>query len=747
MGMINNLMRNLVRGHAAKRSWTPAEARELIARGELDRAGEAIDKLAEDTPNRDLLLLCLRGELAFRDHRDTDAEKLFRDALALAPGLCDAHYGLSIVMLARAEPEAALRHAQFAVNTGRGARFSAQLGLCHLELGNFSRAGSALTRATRLEPSDKASWNNLGIARRAKGDLYGAQISFKRALEIDPDFERAANNLKMLLSDAETFGIDLASPPPSRTNASPSEAGFEDIDGLEAAGELSAAIEACEQLCLDRPDESAPVIKLYRLYRAQGDTQNGLDALEAFRSRHPDDLDALKEHGIALIRENEFKQAKPLVTQALEARPDDVDLLVAMSDIRFEQDRFAESGELLERAFALDQSLHMKGKLAANLHARCRYEEALKLVDEMLAEQPAVAEDVMGVRVYALTQLGRHDEALPMLDESIAKQPNDPNRRFPRATIHLLNERFGEGWDDYAYRALSSTRHLRMVPFPLWRGEPLEGKTLLVLAEQGLGDQVMFASCLPDVVALRPARTVVEVVDRVAPTIARSFPECEVVATKQDAAFDWVRKLGHVDYFVPMGDLPQRFRRSHADFPRHTGYLRAAPERVAHWRTQLAALGGRPKIGVSWRGGTELTRQGLRTLDVTMLRPLADRCDADWVCLQYGEVKDDLAKAAEAGMPMHHWPESIRDLDEFAALITALDLVVTVCNTTVHYAGAVGREVWVLTPKVPEWRYGLHSTVLPWYPSSRLYRQADAGDWQHALARIGQDLSERFPRS
>ena len=124
----------------------------------------------------------------------------------------------------------------------------------------------------------------------------------------------------------------------------------------------------------------------------------------------------------------------------------------------------------------------------------------------------------------------------------------------------MLNERFAEGWDDYAFRNLSCTKHLRMMPFPQWKGESLEGKTLLVIAEQGLGDQVMFASCLPDLVPLNPGRTIVEVIDRVAPTIARSFPMCEVVATKQDNEFEWVPALGHVDYFVPMGDLPQRFR-------------------------------------------------------------------------------------------------------------------------------------------------------------------------------------------
>jgi ADP-heptose:LPS heptosyltransferase len=283
-----------------------------------------------------------------------------------------------------------------------------------------------------------------------------------------------------------------------------------------------------------------------------------------------------------------------------------------------------------------------------------------------------------------------------------------------------------------------------MVAFPAWKGEPLEGKSVLVLAEQGLGDQVMFASCLPDLLMLKPGRVVVEVVDRIAPTIARSFPMCEVVPTKQDSTLTWVKDIGEIDFFIPMGDLPQFFRRDILSFSSHEGYLSASPPRVQHWRKTLAALGNRPKIGVSWRGGTEQTRSILRTMSVDQVSTLARAIDADWICLQYGPVEQDLKLADANGMPLHHWPGAISDLDEFAALIAALDVVVTVCNTTVHYAGALGRPVWVMAPRVPEWRYGLRFQSLPWYPSSKMFRQRSDGDWDDVLRRVSQDLAARF---
>jgi tetratricopeptide (TPR) repeat protein len=713
--------------------------RDLLSSGRLSEAARAVGFLAPDTPELRLVQLCLRGEIAFRQHDDRLAERAFDEALALAPGAADVHYGLSLLLFERGETEAALRHAQFATNTGDAARFSAHLGLCHLTLRNYLRAKNALLRATRLDPDDKASWNNLGIVRRAQGDFRGARTAFDRALELDPSFEQARQNRSQLeLEHANLLGVEVTETLPGESGGDLDQATKE----LVSAGHLSQAIERCERLCIERPHDLDPVVELFALYRELGDSQTGIDALVAFLTRHPDHIGAVAALGKALVAHGEVVQAKQYVERALDARPDDVSLLLAMADIRFHQHRYTDAGNLLERAFALEPSIHMKGRLAANLIARCKYEEGLALIDEMLEEKPEVARDVLALQTMALNYLGRHDEILPKLNEQISQQPYDPQSRFSRASINLLAEKYAEGWDDYAFRNLEATRHLRMLPFPLWDGGSLEGKTILIAAEQGLGDQIMFASCLPDLMAKAPHRVIVEVVDRVAPTLVRSFPQFEWVATKQDKLLEWVRDLGHVDCFILMGDLPRFFRRRREDFPAHTGYLRADAQRVAHWRAALEARGdARPvRIGVSWRGGTESTRTSIRSLGVTDLAPLVSAVEAQWVCLQYGDVAADLAAASQAGLAMAYWPESIKDLDEFAALIQALDLVITVCNTTVHYAGGLGKQVWVMAPKVPEWRYGLRNQSMPWYPASRVWRQAEAGDWHSVLNAVAEQL-------
>lgn len=752
MGVLSRLASGFGIRVPGKKVWNAAQIRDLLDRQLFDEAKLAVDSFDASVPHGEAVSLCLRGEVAFRQHDDALAERMFLEALSQAAGLADAHYGLSLVLLSRGESESAQRHAQFAINAGNEGRFSAQMGLCQLELGNSARAAETLARAVRLDPQDKASWNNLGIARRAQGKMSQARTAFARALELDPSFERAATNAKLLEAEfsRSTHGVEVVTNQACEPGQEVCDPLLHEVRALAKSGSLERAIDRCEQLSIEHSDAVVLVVELASLYRDHGDPQSGLDALQAFISRNPDNMDATSALGCALVASGEFVQAKPLVELALDARPDDVPVLLAMADIRFQQERYSAACALLERAFALDSSIHMKGRLASCLIACCRYDEGLALVDEMLAEDPAVEPGLLGMQILAFTFLGRYREVLPKIDAFLERQPFDAQRRFARASINLMLGNYAEGWHDYRYRNLDSSRHLRMLHFPLWEGQPLNGKSLLVLAEQGLGDQVMFASCLPDVLSLNPDRVVVEAIDRVAPTIARSFPSCHVIATKQDKKLDWVRDVGAVDFFIPMGDLPLHFRRKREDFPVHRGYFRADSERISHWGAALGDIdGGRKlRIGLSWRGGTEATRTSVRSFEVTKLGSLLGAADATWVCLQYGDVKADLLASEEAGMSLHYWPEAIKNLDDFAALISSLDMVITVCNTTVHYAGAVGKPVWVLAPRVPEWRYGLDIEVMPWYPSSRIFRQDTSGDWGKVLTAVAEALQKfRAPSS
>jgi len=342
----------------------------------------------------------------------------------------------------------------------------------------------------------------------------------------------------------------------------------------------------------------------------------------------------------------------------------------------------------------------------------------------------------------ALQEHGRLEEALGAYDAARSLDPQHVGARFHRAIALLTLGRFAEAWPEYELRLRSEDRPQRAFPFPRWQGDPLDGRTILVHAEQGIGDEILFASCLPDLIA-RARHCVIDCAPKLAAIFARSFPAATVHGGHQADPVDWASALG-IDVQVPAGSLPLYLRDDLAAFPAHQGYLRADPAKVGRWRARLAALGPGRAVGVSWRGGTARTRTERRSLPLPALVPLLREPGFRFVSLQYGADAAAEAErlAAESGIRIHHWPEGLDDFDETAALATALDGVVSVCTAIVHLGGALGRPVWVATPRVPEWRYGASGDRMPWYPSVRLIRQAESAEWQPVIDALRRELDD-----
>jgi hypothetical protein len=207
---------------------------------------------------------------------------------------------------------------------------------------------------------------------------------------------------------------------------------------------------------------------------------------------------------------------------------------------------------------------------------------------------------------------------------------------------------------------------------------------------------------------------------------------------------DWLEGAGPVDVRIPAGSLPLYLRRSSASFLQHRGYLRADPQRVARWRERLRKLGPGPKVGLSWRGGVPQTGRGSRSLALAELLPVLQPGAASsisFVNLQYGRCGDELAAFRQQhGIDIHHWQEAIDDYEETAALVSALDLTLSVCTAVVDLAGALGRPVWVMAPVRTDFRYGLRGEAMRWYPSARVFRQARYGEWGPVLDTIAAAL-------
>lgn len=704
-----------------RRSVRPEDIRTMIRAGDLAGAEAAIPALPANLPHRDVVTDCLLGLIRFHQRDDDAARELFIKVLRVHPEVPEAHHGLSIVLAEGGQILPATKHAQFAVNAApEEARFQAQAGYCNLVLNNLQAALPALQRATRLDPDDAHAWNNLGVLLTRKGDPARAARAFQRALDIKPDFVAARHHAERLAQDFSAAARIPGQDTPVRD------------------------VEELEQILIQSPDNFDVVEELNRAYCLMGDPQSGIDVLTAWRVRHPGDVRASKALGLAQLGVSAFAEAADVLLVALNQGEPDPEVFKALGSALSRMDRFDEAGRHFESAAKLSPSDDdLKMLQATNLMMLCRYEEALRLCEDLTARGIVVP-----VHGCVLSYMGRIEEGQAMLDRYLTVQPHEPNLRLFRSSLRLLREQYAQGWEDYRYRTIADRKENRVVPLPEWDGEPLEGKQIVVLAEQGLGDQVMFASCLNDLAALGPSKIVVEVIVRAAETLARSFPQFTIVPTKQNLDIRWLNDFPDLDYFVHLADLPLHFRRSAVDFPLHEGYLVPDDGKVARWRSEIsgwAALrepmaGRRPRIGLSWRGGLPSTRQPVRTIPLEDLAALCRGIDATWVGLQYGNAGADVERLQELGVDMAYWPESIADLDDFAAIVSGLDLVITVCNTTVHYAGALGRCVWVLAPMIPEWRYGLDSPDMPWYPSARVFRQPCLGDWRGLIETVRNEL-------
>ena len=254
----------------------------------------------------------------------------------------------------------------------------------------------------------------------------------------------------------------------------------------------------------------------------------------------------------------------------------------------------------------------------------------------------------------------------------------------------------------------------------------------------------MFASCIGDVIP-RAGHCVIDCHPKLEKLFRRSFPEATIHGGSQvDTDLSWLERIPSADLKIPSGSLPFHFRRSLDAFPRHTGYLRADEARVQHWRSRLAVLGDGLKVGLSWRGGSRFTHRGLRSLELDQLQVLLGVQGIDFVSVQYGDCAAEIDRLQqEKGISIAHWPEAIDDYDETAALVSALDLVISVQTAVVHLGGALGKPVWVMVPAAPEWRYGRSGSTIPWYPSVTLFRQRVLHDWQPVISEVTEHLRSR----
>lgn len=466
----------------------------------------------------------------------------------------------------------------------------------------------------------------------------------------------------------------------------------------------------------------------------------------AIEHRH-DDADAHNNLGMSHLRAGRSDDAMDAFVLATHFRPHFPQAFYNMALVALQRRDFDEVVRCLERALGLDPAFVAAHNTLGYVltHQTGDFERGAAHIRKALAITPADP-DVLCNYSAVLAQEGRAADALEVCQGLLASHPQMHEARLNRALAQLKLGRFGEAWSDYEARKLARGNYVpRALPLPEWRGEPLHGQKLLIYAEQGLGDQIMFASCVPDVLKLAES-CLIECAPPLAALFTRSFAPAIVIEQTDDANLARRALAAGATYQAAVGSLPAQVRRRRAEFPDHAGFLRGDPLRIDYWKGRLDALGPGLKVGISWAGGAPSTRGASRSTQLSQWAPILRQERCHFVNLQYGNVAAELeALSRERMRPIHDWRDAIENYDETAALVAALDLVITVQTALVHLAGGLGKPTWVLLQAACEWRYGESGETMPWYPSVRLLRQQRPGEWDSVVMRIAQDIARLAP--
>jgi len=597
-----------------------------------------------------------------------------------------------------------------------------QKGLQLHQAGKLPEAGEIYKKILEADPENVDALNLMGVLLQAGGQLDTAIVLLEQATKLAPDYAAPLVNLG---------------------------------NALQLAGKAGEAVEAFEKAMALEPAQPEAANNLASALNDLGRHEDAVRACQAALKLKPGFAEAYNNMGNAQAALGRPEEAEESYKKALEINPTQATALFNLGNALVDQDRTEDALEQYRKAVALD-----------NANAEKHYNYANTALELDLYEQAAesfqnaidIDEDYLDAHCNlgsALQSLGRLDEAIASYRHALkmagAKHANE-NRGPGNADLHwnlalalLQNGEFEEGWAEYEWRWQNPafTTPQKIVPEPLWDGGDLSGKTILLHAEQGLGDTLQFIRYAP-LVAGKGARVVVEcrapLVRLLAGTpgvdqVVGQTPEQDRVQVAGDV-FGQVAALPSFDCHAPLMSLPHLFGTTLDSIPAAVPYLAPPPNAVVDSRL---FEGDGLKVGFAWAGSPTRTKDHTRSLEPIRFEPLFGVPGARFYSLQVGGGMGGFDKLQPAEN-VFDLGADFADFADTAAAVKALDLVICVDTAVAHLAGGLGIPAWVLLPAAGGYLWLHDRDDSPWYPGLRLFRQPAPGDWDSVLAAVGVEL-------
>ncbi len=584
-----------------------------------------------------------------------------------------------------------------------------QLAFSHYDLGRLLEAEELCRLILRKIPCQVDAMQLLGLLLERRGQYADAAQLLRKAIRQAPKQAHLHNSLGMALHE-------LGRP-------------------QEAVLEFSRALEIRPDFAKAHNNLGVALMKLGRMDDAMTACREAIRLQGDFK-------EAYNNLGLALKKTGELENAVASYEKALNLDPGYAAALSNLGMALIAQGRLKEAAKKLQKAVSLvPNSAEFLNNLGVLFNRQGHFEEAVAAGERAIAMHPDCAEAHNNLGT-ALMELGRFSEAEAAFERAIVTDPECAEAHNNRSLVLLLTARFEEGWEEHEWRWRHDGFSTPLRPFSqTWWDGSVEGVTkLLVWAEQGIGDEVQFSGLIRHVLS-RGIHVVVECDQRLAPLLRRSFPGIVVVERTDPPAP--LLKDPSITHQIPMASIPRVLGLSPNSMSFQDPFMIPDEKQRDRFRSEYKGDGHSLLVGISWRSGN--SQEGpKRSVGLEQWGPILRIGAARFVNLQYGDCSRELQAAYEQFGVQVLEDEKInplKNLESFAAQVAAMDLVISVDNSTVHFAGALGVEVWTMLPSEPDWRWGLEGDRTRWYPTMRLFRQEERGNWEPVISRLAGELT------
>jgi hypothetical protein len=640
----------------------------LHQNGQLAEAVKIYEQVLSQNPEH-IQALHFLGVIAYQQHDPNRAVKLIGQAVSLMPDYAEAHCHLGLSFQVLELFDKALGSFDKAISINLSfAQAHNNKGVVLQKLKRFEDSCESFRQAIRLEPRTAGHHFNLGNSLKQVAQLPQAIESYEKAIELEPSFAQAYNNKGVVLKEL---------------------------------GQLQMAAISFGKAYEIRPDYAEAFNNHGNTLKELGQHEDALHSFEAAIKTRPDLAEAYNNKGFVLQELERFEQALACYDKAIQIKPD-----------------FAQA----------------HGNRGNSLKKLSRFEEALVCYERAISLKPDYAEAFYNMGVVN-TELLRLLEAATCYDKAISIDESSVIVYRNRAMVNLMQGQFDGGWQDYEWRWKQSDvlPKLRHFDKPLWLGkESLQNKTILIYAEQGLGDTIQFCRYAKSLAQLG-----CKVILEVPPSLMKLLQGLQGVFKLVSSESTTVESaLPHFDFHCPIMSLPLAFKTDLASIPSPMPYLKGLEEKKVQWRGKLGAK-SKKRIGLVWSGSTGHGNDKSRSMS---LRQMLEGLPAqfEYVSLQKEVREVDEPYLKQSGLK--HFGAELEDFVDTAALCELMDLVICVDTSVAHLSAALGCKTFIVLPYVPDWRWLVGRSDCPWYETVKLFRQSSSRSWDSVLENVAKEL-------